>query len=227
MMSRNSLYVAVFSTLLVGILCLAGGCTTQQAASTTTQQAVSTSEQEATTTALPTTTLPPLALSADGWLMGVALPTTVSQVVDKLGEPSAVQLPDLEKDPSPWGQWFRWEVAGGDNTFSVLNEAYSDKTPDYKADVKVSVLRRDGDVVSPVVIDGVSLGKTTRSDVETIFGDKVKSSNLATRWQFDETGVYASCLVRKQGGIYTFYLFDQDDVLAGLAQATYDLGNVD
>ncbi len=165
-------------------------------------------------------------LSRDGWLMGVALPTDVSTVVTALGDPTQVDLPDLEKDPSPWGQWFRWSISNA-YTYSVLNGDYSDQTPDFEADVSASVLRYDGEGGSPVVIDGFSLGTTTRGDVERVLGGQLESSDLASRWQFDDTGAFKTSLVRESDDRYTFYLFDADGVLVGLAQATFDMGNVD
>lgn len=191
--------------------------------SSTTQPPVDTTEIEAATTS---TTVPP-SLSADGWLLGVELPTKVSDVIAELGEPDTFELPDLEQDLSPWGQWFRWTVSDDDFTYSVLGDDYSDQVPDYDANVEVAVLRRDADVVSPALIDGVMLGLTTRAEIEASFGSAVQVSGLAERRQFDSTGIYASSLVREQDGLFTFYLFDDTGLLVGIAQATYDLGNVD
>jgi hypothetical protein len=229
-MSRRSFPMAACCVLLAAALGLAGGCAgpddTDTAASQAdiqaAQQAAGTDEQR-----VPSDESTPAApLYKDGWLLGIALPIVVSDVVDQLGEPTAVDLTNIEKDPSPWGQWFRWDVADGAYTYSALNDNYSD-APDYAANFNVTVLRLDGTDSSPALIDSVSLGRTTREDLEALLGDQLASSDLATRWQFDDTGAYASCLSRKQDDVFVFYLFDDDDVLAGLAQATFDVGNVD
>lgn len=231
MMCRRSFCVATLGVLLVGSVVLAAACSDQsEISSLTTGAAVTTTEQPVTTTTEPettTTTTAAVALVEDGWLLGVALPSSVPEVVEKLGEPDEVGLPDLAKDPSPWPQQFRWKIAGGNYTFTILAEAYSDTTPDYEAKVYCTVLRRDADVASQEVLDGMSLGITNRAEVQMSFGDQVRSNDLATRWQFDDTGTYVSSLSRVQDGIFTFYLFDQEDVLVGLVQATYDLGGVD
>jgi hypothetical protein len=233
--------MAACCVLLAAALGLAGGCAgpddTDTAASQddgqAAQQAAGTDEQpvpsDESTPAAPLTYMREMIEAGyveDGWLLGIALPIVVSDVVDQLGEPTAVDLPDPE-DPSPWGQWFRWDVADGAYTYSALSDSYSSDAPDYAANFNVSVLRLDGTAASPALIDGVSLGRTTREDLEALLGDQLASSNLANRGEFDDTGAYASCLSRKQDDVFVFYLFDDDDVLAGLAQATFDIGNVD
>lgn len=228
-MFRKSFYAVLLSALVCGLLLLAGGCESlDKTASSTTQPAVTTTEQPTTTTGQPTpaTTTEPVALGEDGWLLGMVLPSSVPAVMERLGDPDNIILPDLMKDPSPWPQQFQW-VVRDDYTFSVLAEAYSDTTPDYEANIYCIVLRRDADVASPEVIDGMSLGITNRTEVEMSFGDQVTYSCIAERWEFDDTGTYVSSLSREQDGTYTFYMFDEDDVLVGLAQATYDLGGVD
>lgn len=221
-MFRKSVYAVVLVVLVVGLLVFAGGCESlDKTASSTTQSTVGTTEQST-----PATTTDPVALGEDGWLLGIVLPSSVPTVMEKLGDPDNIILPDLMKDPSPWPQQFQW-IVHNDYTFSVLANAYSDTTPDYQAEVYCIVLRRDADVASPEVIDGMSLGITNRTEVEMSFGDQVSYSCIAERWEFDDTGTYVSSLAREQDGIFTFYLFDGEDVLVGIAQATYDLGGVD
>lgn len=220
-MSRKTICTTLFSVLLAvaAIVSACGG----EAVSQTVQLTVDTTGQEISSTTVESA----VPLSEDGWLLGIALPSTVPQVTAKLGEPSSFDLPDLERDPSPWGQWFRWKVADNDFTYSVMTNDYSDQTPGYDADVHAAVLRRDADVVSPALFDGVRLGLTTRVEVEAGFGAAVQPSDLAERWQFDDTGTFTDCLVREEDGIFTFYLFDPNEVLVGIAQAINDLGTID
>jgi hypothetical protein len=220
-MVRKSILVIVLFALLVAAVGIVAGCNESEPAVSTTQQAVTTLPEASATTA------EPIVLTEGGWLMGISIPTSVPTVIERLGDPDSMLLPNLEEDPSPWPQQFRWEVGGGDYTFSVLADSYSDTEPDYAAEVYTSVLRLDGDVVSPELLDGVSLGGTTVSELQALLGDAVAVSEYFPVPQFDETGTYVSSMVSEQDGIFTFYLFNEEDVLAGIAQSTYDLGGVD
>jgi hypothetical protein len=210
-MSRNLAYSAVLALLLVGLACLAVGCVDLQAEASTTVQAITTTLPPVTTT-----TLPPPDLSEDGWLMGVALGDTISSVIERLGEPTSVELPDLSEDPSTDGQSFSWTVGGGDYGFGVTSDGYDDQVVEYDAGVCESYLWVKGSAVSGDVIDGMALGKTTRSEVEDLFGSKVQPSDLGD-----------NCLVRHHSGRYIFYFFDHNDVLSQLAQTSYDPTMVD
>lgn len=162
----------------------------------------------------------------DGWLMGIALPTVVSRVVDRMGDPGAVELPDLEQDPSPWGQFFSWDGGGG-LTFRVLGDGYSDRQPDYGATVRVSEIRA-GQITQPVeVTHEAIIGQSTRADIERSLGTALEPSDLANRWQFDPGDVYRSSLVYRENDLFTFFMFDEAGVLVGVVQATFDIANSD
>jgi hypothetical protein len=204
-MSRDSARSAVLAALLVGLLCLTANCADLKSATSTTQQAVTTTLPPVTTT-----TLPPPVLSEDGWLMGVALGDTISRVIERLGEPHSVGLPEPSEE-CPDRQLFSWLVGGGDYGFSVTSDSYDYDHADYRAEVCLMYLWVKGDAVSGDMIDSMALGKTTRAEVEELFGSKVQPSGLG-----------GDCLMRHHSGRYIFYFFDDNGVLREFGQTAYD-----
>lgn len=165
-------------------------------------------------------------LSEGGWLLSFQLPVDVDSLYSELGEPDSVELPAAD-DPSPWGQWLRWSVSGGDYTFTANTDSYVPESVARDAMVVATELRANTSTeTDEEVVHGLPMG-AAMADAQTALGGALVQSDLANRSEIDPDDVYGDSLKYVEPDRYTFFMFDHENRLKGVVVATFDIGNVD
>jgi hypothetical protein len=154
-------------------------------------------------------------------ILGVSLPTDMRTLIAVLGPPDEVELPlPLASEPSPRGQWFRWNPGAKYNTVIALGGDYSPTKPNFRAGVGLLAMRANKRGVVTETIHGFELNRTTRGEVEqSLVG--LAPSTLAERDLLCEGKYFRSALQFMKHDIYTYFLFDADERLVGVAQAAF------
>ncbi len=143
-------------------------------------------------------------------ILGFGLPTDIASIVATLGPPSSIELPDLEEDPSPWGQWFRWGLPDS-LTFTALADDYSDTRPNYAAGVRLVELMADQSTSATSTVYGFRLNETRRDEVMSRFGDRLQRSTGGAG--------YDDALKFSHGDTFTYFIFDRVGRLVGVSQS--------
>ncbi len=146
-------------------------------------------------------------------VLGIGVPSDIPSIVATLGAPSSVVLPDLEADPSPWGQWFRWSLPGS-LTFRALADDYSDKQPNYRADVLMVELMAGESTPPTSTVYGFALNQTPRDEVIARFGDRLRRSTGGAG--------YNDALKLSTADGVTYFIFGSTGRLLGVMQSTVD-----
>jgi hypothetical protein len=159
-------------------------------------------------------------------ILGVGLPTDMRALIAVLGSPDEVELPlPLASEPSPVGQWFRWNPGAQYNTVIALGGDYSPTKPNLHAGVGLLAVRANKRGVVTDTIHGFELNRTTRQEVERSLGGLAPSMAIGA-W-LGEGDYFRSALQFLKNDLYTYFLFDAHDRLVGVAQATFYVDGAD
>lgn len=157
-------------------------------------------------------------------ILGVSLPTDMRTLITVLGKPDEVELPPAS-EPSPAGQWFRWNPGVKYNTVIALGGDYSPTTPNYRAGVGLLGVRANKRGVVTETIHGFELNRTTRAQVEESLVGLWPSTFAKGDWLGEGT-YFRTALQFLKNDVYTYFLFDARDRLVGVAQATFPVDGV-
>jgi len=146
-------------------------------------------------------------------------------LIQDLGEPDAMELPKQD-EPSPAGQWFRWNTGDGQDTLIALGDDYSPDEPNYRAPVRLIAFRANKEGMARKTVFGLEVNRTTRAEVRKRLAG-VYPSALASSGLLGERGYFVSSLQLNRNGVYTYLLFDVHDILVGVAQATFSVDGAD
>ena len=159
---------------------------------------------------------PPEKPAASNRLLGIELPTTVTALTERFGEPSAIDLPteeDIEMTAVK-GQWFRWNLEKKGGQLSALGDAES-TAPVKTAEVRFVQLTGWDHGRSTDTIFGFEINRTFQSAVQEKLGPGLERCS----------GSYRDEPVFKyiDGNLYDFFFFNESGLLIGVAQSTFDM----
>ena len=163
--------------------------------------------------------------TVDEPILAVRVPTDMRELIALLGEPDRIELPPPD-EPSPAGQWFRWEPGSASVTVIALGDDYSATEPNFRADVRLLALCADERGLATPAVYGFELNRTTRAEVERRLGG-LAPSTLAARDLLGEGERFRSALQQSGGDLYTYFLFAADERLVAVAQSTFSLDGAD
>jgi len=156
-------------------------------------------------------------------ILGVTLPARLPSLIAVMGEPDRIDLPPAD-EPSPAGQWFRWNPGPKYNTVIALAGDYSATKPNLRAGIGLLAVRANKRGIVTTTIHGFELNRTTRQEVEqSLVG--LAPSNISD-W-LGEGNYIRSALQFMKRDIYTYFLFGAEDRLVGVAQASFYVDGAD
>jgi hypothetical protein len=149
-------------------------------------------------------------------LLGIALPTSGTRLIARLGEPTSIDLPSKESlDLTPDGQWFRWRLASRGLVLSALNEEYS-RSVRPESPVSYIQVVWDGRGQAAKLAFGFRLNRTRKIDVRRSVGNALQQCT----GRFGREGA----LKTRDGKSWWFFFFTGDR-LTGMGQGLFDLDN--
>lgn len=162
-------------------------------------------------------------------LEGYVLPLDVATLETDMGDPDSIERPSAD-DPSPWGQWWVWERPDG-TRFRALADDYSPDSTDRTAGVSYIELRataqpEPGTTVATPTVHGFTLDGTDIHQVDEALPASVPSM-MHDRPELDSEDAYHASLLYEQGGLYTYFFFDDVGMLVGVGQAVFYMDGAD
>jgi hypothetical protein len=142
--------------------------------------------------------------------MTLKLPTTSGRIISSIGKYSKIDYENWDENPSGWGNRYIWQLANG-----LVLTAQSDgdgNTPNNNDEVRSIMLEATNNNSIEVLIYGLAINKTTKSDCQSLFGGKFKSSTLGK----NTYKVY-------KDNVYTYLTFNSSGLLTSIRQVTFNL----
>ncbi|MFM7233837.1 MAG: hypothetical protein ACKOZM_04545 [Flavobacteriales bacterium] len=142
--------------------------------------------------------------------MTLKLPTKSGNIISSLGKYSKIEYENWDENPSGWGTRYIWYFSSG-----LVLTAQSDgdgNTPNNNDGVRSIKIEATNNNSVDILIYGLTLNKTNKSDCQRIFGSKCKSSSLGK----DTLKVY-------KDNLYTYLTFNSSGLLVSIQQVTFNL----
>lgn len=148
----------------------------------------------------------------DTRILSIDLPTTISEIESTYGQPINVELPHPQ-DPSPSGQWFRWEIKKKGLFLTALADDYS-QVPNHEASVRVLKIKSI-DPKKPVKgIYGYTINETKKSTIQAEHKDTIQESVRFTVKYYENK-------------LWTYYACNKDGIVNEIIQSTFNLDEAD
>jgi len=117
-------------------------------------------------------------------------PLKINDFITEFGEPESVELPDLD-DPSPWGQFYEWNINSKNLRVIALGDDYNSDSPNYNAESRLfSISMLDPRLVIDIKMPlNTNLGMSVK-DLEGKINNFLKRNKL---WEINE-------IMKRDGG---------------------------
>jgi len=153
----------------------------------------------------------------------LSFPTTVNKIVDLLGRPDKVVLPD-NNEPSPEGQWFIWYING--TSLKILGDDYTAERINWKAKTRGGFIESNQGAITSVygvVVGADNYFNVRKKILQYITLNGIKNYELVSTHIFDVKQFSHFIRFRdSKTGLYVLFYFKYNK-LVKVYQGTFDI----